>query len=64
MSHDQHRGMPGLQAVFAQSGGVNSELITRPGNAPLTVSGLPQPNIIVANLEAVWRGRPASETMP
>ena len=66
MSHDQHRGVPGLQAVCAQSVGFNSELITRPGNAPLTVPGLPQPNIVVANLdlEALWRGRPASEAMP
>jgi hypothetical protein len=65
MSQDhQHRGMPGLQAVCAQSVGFNSALITRPGNAPLTGPGLPQPNIVAANLEALWRGRPASETMP
>jgi hypothetical protein len=65
MSHNlQHRGVPGPQAVCAQSVGFNSELITRPGNAPLTATGLPQPNIVVANLEALWRGRPASETMP
>ena len=64
MPHDRHRGVPGLQAVCAQSVGFNSELITRPGNARLTVSGLPQPNIVIANPEALWRGRPTSETMP
>jgi hypothetical protein len=65
MSHElPHRGVPNLQVVCAQSVGFNSELITRPGDAPLTVPGLLQPNIAVANLEALWRGRPASETMP
>jgi hypothetical protein len=92
MSHDQHRGVPGLQAVCrtcttmcrrnggasacmmvaapvwdtvgAQSAGFNSALITRAGNAPLTVLGLPQPNIVVPDLEALGCGLPASETMP
>jgi hypothetical protein len=50
--------------VGAQSAGFNSALITRPGNAPRTVQGLPQPNIVVPHLEALWRGLPASETMP
>jgi 2-haloacid dehalogenase len=50
--------------VGAQSAGFSSALITRPGNAPLTVQGLPQPNIVVADLEALRRGLPASETMP
>jgi hypothetical protein len=65
MSPDQqYRGVPGLHAVCAQSVGFSSELITRSGNAPLTVPGLPQTNTVVANLVALWRGRPASETMP
>lgn len=64
MSHNQHQGLPGLKAVCARSVGFNSELITRSGNAPLSVPGLPQPTIVVANPEALWRERPASETMP
>jgi 2-haloacid dehalogenase len=51
-------------SVGAQSVGFNSALITRAGNAPLTVPGLPQPNIVVPDLEALGRGLPASETMP
>jgi 2-haloacid dehalogenase len=50
--------------VGAQSAGFSSALITRPGNAPLTVPRLPQPNIVVPDLEALGRGLPASETMP
>jgi 2-haloacid dehalogenase len=38
--------------VGAQSAGFNSALISRAGNAPLTVLGLPQPNIVVPDLEA------------
>jgi 2-haloacid dehalogenase len=41
--------------VGAQSAGFSSALITRPGNAPLPVPGLPQPNIIVPDLEALGR---------
>jgi 2-haloacid dehalogenase len=39
--------------VGAQSAGFSSALITRPGNAPLPVPGLPQPNIVVADLEVL-----------
>jgi 2-haloalkanoic acid dehalogenase type II len=39
--------------VGAQSAGFSSALITRPGNAPLPVAGLPQPNIVVADIEAL-----------
>jgi NADH:ubiquinone reductase (H+-translocating) len=39
--------------VGAQAAGYSSALITRPGNAPLHVPGLPQPNVIVADLEAL-----------
>ncbi len=38
---------PVWDTVGAQSAGFNSALITRPGNAPLTVQGLPQPHIVV-----------------
>jgi 2-haloacid dehalogenase len=41
--------------VGAQSAGFSSALIARPGNAPLPVPGLPQPNIIVPDLEALGR---------
>jgi 2-haloacid dehalogenase len=41
--------------VGAQSAGFSSALITRPGNAPLPVPGLPQPNIVVPDLEALGR---------
>jgi hypothetical protein len=64
MSNDQQRGGPGLQAVCAQSVSFNSEMIARCGDALLTVPRLPQANIVVADLEALWRGRPAPETMP
>ena len=50
MSHDQqHGGVPGPQAVCAQSVGFNSELITRPGPTALytasesAIIGLPAP---------------------
>src|ERR1700756_5598616 len=39
--------------VGARSAGFNSALITRAGNAPLTVPGLPQPDIVVPDLEAL-----------
>jgi 2-haloacid dehalogenase len=55
---------PVWDTVGAQSAGFNSALITRAGNAPLTVPGLPQPNIVVPDLEALGCGLPASETMP
>jgi 2-haloacid dehalogenase len=41
--------------VGAQSAGFSSALIRRPGNAPLPVPGLPQPNVIVPDLEALGR---------
>ncbi len=34
----------------AQSVGFSAALITRPGNAPLPVDGLPQPNLVVSDL--------------
>jgi 2-haloacid dehalogenase len=39
--------------IGAQSAGFSSALITRPGNAPLPVPGLPQPNIVVPDIEAL-----------
>jgi 2-haloacid dehalogenase len=36
--------------IGAQSAGFSAGLITRPGNAPLPVSGLPQPNVVVPDL--------------
>jgi 2-haloacid dehalogenase len=39
--------------VGAQAAGFSSALITRPGNAPLPVPGLPQPNVIVPDLIAL-----------
>lgn len=36
--------------VGAQSTGLSAALITRPGNAPLPIEGLPQPQIIVPDL--------------
>jgi 2-haloacid dehalogenase len=41
--------------VGAQAAGYSSALITRPGNAPLPVPGLPQPNVVVPDLEALGR---------
>lgn len=34
----------------AQSAGYRGVLITRPGNAPLTAPGVPQPQIVAADL--------------
>jgi 2-haloacid dehalogenase len=39
--------------VGAQAAGFSSALITRPGNKPLPVPGLPQPNVVVQDLEAL-----------
>jgi len=36
--------------IGAQSAGFSAGLITRPGNAPLPVSGLPQPNVVAPDL--------------
>ena len=36
--------------IGAQSAGLSAGLIARPGNAPLPVGGLPQPNIVAADL--------------
>jgi 2-haloacid dehalogenase len=36
--------------IGAQSVGFSSALITRPGNPPLPVDGLPQPNLVVSDL--------------
>jgi 2-haloacid dehalogenase len=48
--------------VGAQSAGLTAGLITRPGNAPLPVEGLPQPNLVADDLPgladqiiALWR---------
>ena len=35
--------------VGAQSAGLSAALVTRPGNAPMPVSGLPQPNVVAAD---------------
>jgi 2-haloacid dehalogenase len=48
--------------IGAQSAGFSSALITRPGNAPLPVPGLPQPNVIVADLEALGKTLPSVGT--
>jgi 2-haloacid dehalogenase len=39
--------------VGAQSAGMKAALLTRPGNAPLYIKGLPQPNVIGKDLIAV-----------
>jgi 2-haloacid dehalogenase len=36
--------------IGAQSAGMAGALLTRPGNAPLLVAGLPQPNVVAPNL--------------
>jgi 2-haloacid dehalogenase len=36
--------------VGAQSAGYDAALITRPGNAPLPLDGLPQPSFLAADL--------------
>ena len=54
---------PVWDTVGAQSAGFSSALIARAGNAPLIVPGLPQPNIVVPDLEALGCGLPGSENM-
>jgi 2-haloacid dehalogenase len=39
--------------IGAQSAGLAAGLLTRPGNAPLRVSGLPQPNVVAPDLPAL-----------
>lgn len=39
----------------AQSAGFNSALVTRPGNAPLPVHDLPQPNLLASDLRQLAR---------
>ena len=42
--------------VGAQSAGMQGALITRPGNAELPVDGLPQPNLVAADVRRLaWR---------
>ncbi|BAN32291.1 hypothetical protein Mkiyose1665_35550 [Mycobacterium kiyosense] len=50
----------------AQSVGLGGELITHAGNAPLPISGLPQPEIVASDLRelaAILRSR-ADESSP
>lgn len=37
----------------AQSAGYTAGLVTRPGNAPLPVASLPQPNLVAPDLPAL-----------
>lgn len=39
--------------IGAQSAGLAAGLLTRPGNAPLPVPGLPQPNVVAPDLPAL-----------
>lgn len=39
--------------IGAQSAGLAAGLITRPGNAPLPIPGLPQPNVVAPDLPAL-----------
>jgi 2-haloacid dehalogenase len=39
--------------IGAQSAGLAAGLLTRPGNAPLLVPGLPQPNVVAPDLTAL-----------
>jgi 2-haloacid dehalogenase len=41
--------------IGAQRAGFSAALITRPGNAPLPIHGLPQPNIVAADLRDLAR---------
>ena len=41
--------------IGAQSAGFNAALITRPGNAPLSLDGLPQPTVVAADLRQLAR---------
>jgi 2-haloacid dehalogenase len=36
--------------IGAQSAGMHAALLTRPGNEPLPIAGLPQPNIIAKDV--------------
>jgi 2-haloacid dehalogenase len=54
--------------IGAQSAGMQAALLTRPGNAPLLIDGVPQPNIVAKDLDeladkvtSVWK--PALRTM-
>jgi FMN phosphatase YigB (HAD superfamily) len=40
-------------SIKAQSAGMAAALITRSGNAPLLVPGLPQPNVVAPDLPAL-----------
>ena len=39
--------------IGGQSAGMAGALLTRPGNAPLPVPGLPQPNVVAPELPAL-----------
>lgn len=39
--------------VGAQAAGYTAALITRPGNKPLPLLGLPQPNIVTENISTL-----------
>ena len=60
---------PVWDTVGAQSASFNSALIARAGNrrmscrSPSNGPGLPQPNIVVPDLEALGCGLPGSENM-
>ncbi|GLP75526.1 haloacid dehalogenase [Mycobacterium antarcticum] len=41
--------------IGAQGAGMRSALITRPGNAPLVTSGVPQPTLIASDIEELAR---------
>jgi 2-haloacid dehalogenase len=43
----------GWDTIGAQSAGMAAGLLTRPGNAPLLVPGLPQPSVVAPNLPAL-----------
>src|ERR1700733_14629125 len=46
---------PVWDTIGAQGTGFSAALITRPGNAPLPIHGLPQPNIVAADLRDLAR---------
>jgi hypothetical protein len=43
------------RTVAGERTGFSAALITRPGNAPLPIHGLPQPNIVAADLDDLAR---------
>lgn len=49
--------------IGAQSAGFSAALITRPGNAALTVAGLPQPNFVAPDLPALAPKLPAPKAV-